>query len=225
MIDYKSHFKPVLDRMMALLLFIVLSPIGLLVAIALSISLKGNPLFVQIRPGKNEELFKLYKFKTMLDLKDDKGNLLQDMERLTTIGKVVRSWSLDELPQLINVLKGDMSFIGPRPLLVKYLPLYNSSQRIRHQVKPGITGWAQVNGRNAISWEEKFELDVWYVRNECFKLDIEIILLSVIQVFRRKDINVSHSNTMSPLLEVNDKIKPIKTNEEYSYLWSWGIWS
>ena len=198
MIKYKRHVKPVVERVIAIILITLLSPVCLGVALALAFSLKGNPMFVQIRPGKNEKLFKLLKFRTMLDKRGKDGKLMPDNERLTSVGRIVRSWSLDELPQLINVLRGEMSFIGPRPLLVEYLPLYNQRQRTRHLVKPGITGWAQVNGRNTISWEEKFELDTWYVNNESFALDIEIIYLSIIQVFRRKDINESLSNTMSP---------------------------
>ena len=198
MIKYNRHIKPVIERIVALLLIILLSPLYLVVGLILMVSLKGSPWFIQIRPGKNEKLFKLLKFKTMLDLHDESGNLLPDYKRITSVGRVVRSWSLDELPQLINVLIGDMSFIGPRPLLVEYLPLYNEQQRKRHLVRPGITGWAQVNGRNSIPWEERFDMDLWYVKKESLSLDLKILFLSLINVFKRKDINESLTNTMSP---------------------------
>ena len=152
--------------------------------------------FTQERPGKNKRIFKLLKFKTMTDARDMTGNLLPDAARLTKIGKFVRSTSLDELPQLLNVLKGDMSLIGPRPLLVKYLPLYNAEQARRHEVKPGITGWAQVNGRNAIGWKEKFKLDVWYVDNISFVLDIRILILTIVNVLKRKGISGDNQATM-----------------------------
>jgi undecaprenyl phosphate N,N'-diacetylbacillosamine 1-phosphate transferase len=180
---YKNYFKPFFDFLTALIGLTILSPIFILVTIGLFFANNGKPFFLQTRPGKNEKLFRIVKFKTMNDKKDSEGNLLSDAERLTKIGTFVRKTSLDELPQLLNVLKGDMSIIGPRPLLVEYLSLYNEAQKRRHQVKPGITGWAQVNGRNAISWEQKFAYDVWYVENQSFLLDLKIIFLTIKKVF------------------------------------------
>lgn len=185
---YKSVLKPLFDRCFALLLLIFLSPVIIVLALLLSISNKGTPFFTQLRPGKNERIFRLIKFKTMTDEKDENGNLLPDEKRLHSIGKIVRKTSLDELPQFINVLKGDMSFIGPRPLLVQYLPLYNNEQKRRHEVKPGISGWAQVNGRNAISWQKKFELDIFYVDNISFLLDLKIIALTIKKIIIREGI-------------------------------------
>lgn len=193
---YKSFFKRLLDFTISLIGFIIIFPLFILVTIFLAIVNKGNPFFSQQRPGKNEKIFKVIKFKTMNDKKDSSGNLLSDTERLTPIGRIVRKTSLDELPQLLNVIKGDMSLIGPRPLLVEYLPLYSEEQRRRHSIRPGITGWAQVNGRNAISWQEKFNLDVWYVDNISFKIDVRIILLTVLKVFKSEGINSSTSTTM-----------------------------
>lgn len=183
-----------LDLLVSLSLIIVLAPIILLVALLLKCVL-GAVLFRQERPGLNERIFTLYKFKTMSDEKDENGNLLPDEFRLKPFGKVIRSLSLDELPQLFNVLKGDMSLIGPRPLLVKYLPLYNETQKHRHDVRPGITGWAQVNGRNDISWEKKFELDLFYVRNCSFALDAKIALMTMVRVFQRSGISKSGNAT------------------------------
>ena len=179
---------------MSLILLVVLAPIILLVALLLKCVL-GAVLFRQERPGLNERIFTLYKFKTMSDERDENGNLLPDEFRLKPFGKVIRSLSLDELPQLFNVLKGDMSLIGPRPLLVKYLPLYNEAQKHRHDVRPGITGWAQVNGRNDISWEKKFELDLFYVENCSFALDAKIALMTVVRVFQRSGISQSGKAT------------------------------
>ncbi len=176
--------------------FAMLFPVFLTVVFILAIHLKGNPFFFQKRPGKNERIFSIVKFKTMSDARDSNGNLLPDDQRLTSIGKFVRSASLDEIPQLLNVIKGDMSIVGPRPLLPQYLPLYNDFQRKRHNVRPGITGWAQVNGRNAIAWEQKFELDVFYVQNITFALDIKILMKTVQSVLGRKDINNENSATM-----------------------------
>ena len=190
---YKLFFKLIIDFTVALFLLIVLSPIIVLTIIWLNIVNQGKPFFSQLRPGKNGQLFKIIKFKTMNDKKDVDGNLLSDALRLTRVGRFVRKTSLDELPQLINVLMGQMSLIGPRPLLPEYLPLYNESQRIRHGVKPGITGWAQVNGRNAISWEQKFEYDVWYVKNISFVLDCKIVLLTIKKVFKREGITAENS--------------------------------
>ncbi|WP_111880658.1 sugar transferase [Aequorivita sp. CIP111184] len=186
---YKIIIKPLFDLLSALLGLVILSPIFFLVWIALIIANNGKPFFYQRRPGKGESIFTIIKFKTMNDKRDDSGLLLPDAKRLTAIGNFVRKTSLDELPQLLNVLKGDMSFVGPRPLLPEYLPLYNETQRRRHDVKPGITGWAQVNGRNAVSWERKFELDVWYVDNISFWLDVKIFFLTVKKVFIREGIS------------------------------------
>lgn len=180
-------------------MLIVLSPLLLVVTVWLHFANKGaGAFFTQERPGKDERIFKLYKFKSMTDERDAEGNLLPDGERLTSVGRFIRKTSLDELPQLWNVLKGDMSFIGPRPLLVQYLPLYSASQRRRHEVRPGITGWAQVSGRNAISWEKKFALDVWYVDHLSFCLDCIIIWRTVVKVLRREGISSASCDTMEP---------------------------
>lgn len=195
---YRNHIKRFIDFLAALLGLILLSPFFLFVMIGLFFANKGKPFFFQLRPGKNEKLFKIVKFKTMTDEKDSHGNLLPDEKRLTKLGQFVRKTSLDEIPQLINVLKGDMSLIGPRPLLPQYLPLYNALQRRRHEVRPGITGWAQVNGRNAISWEEKFNFDVWYVENVSFFLDIKILFLTAKKVVVREGISASGEATITP---------------------------
>ncbi len=193
---YQSFFKRLLDFCAALLGFLVLSPIFILITLFLGIANQGKPFFFQTRPGKDERLFDIIKFKTMNDRRDAEGNLLPDAERLTKVGQFVRKTSLDEIPQLINVIKGDMSLIGPRPLLPEYLALYNTTQRRRHEVRPGITGWAQVNGRNAISWEQKFEFDVWYVENITFLLDIKILFLTMKKVFVSEGISSDTSVTM-----------------------------
>jgi len=196
---YRRFFKRLFDFMIALVGLIILSPLLLILWIGLSIANKGaGAFFLQERPGKDEKIFKVIKFKTMNDRRDENGNLLPDNERLTTIGRWIRSLSLDEIPQLINVLKGDMSLIGPRPLLVQYLPLYDEVQRRRHEVRPGITGWAQVNGRNAISWQEKFAYDVWYVDHLSLSLDIKILLKTIEKVFKREGINSGTHVTMEP---------------------------
>jgi lipopolysaccharide/colanic/teichoic acid biosynthesis glycosyltransferase len=196
---YKSFLKRLLDFLLALMGFIIICPIFLLLWIWLSIANKGaGALFFQERPGKNEKIFRVIKFKTMNDRRDASGKLLPDVQRLTKVGKFVRSTSLDEIPQLLNVIKGDMSLIGPRPLLVQYLPLYDETQRRRHEVRPGITGWAQVNGRNAISWEQKFEYDVWYVDNVTLSLDMKILLMTIQKVFKREGISSDTSATMEP---------------------------
>jgi lipopolysaccharide/colanic/teichoic acid biosynthesis glycosyltransferase len=196
---YRHFFKRLFDFVIALIGFIIISPLFLLLWIWLSIANKGaGAFFFQERPGKHERIFKVIKFKTMTDERDAKGNLLPDAVRLTRIGKFVRSTSLDEIPQLLNVIKGDMALIGPRPLLVQYLPLYNETQRRRHEVRPGITGWAQVNGRNAISWQEKFAYDVWYVDHLSLSLDIKIFLKTVEKVFNREGINSQDNATMEP---------------------------
>lgn len=186
---YVKIIKPFFDIIIALVVLLLASPIVILVAIVLALSNGGSPFFFQKRPGKNGRIFTIIKFKTMTDKKDTLGNLLPDAERITSVGRFVRSSSLDELPQLFNVLKGDMSFVGPRPLLPQYLPLYNNFQKQRHKVKPGITGWAQVNGRNAISWQQKFEYDVWYVDNIGLGLDLKILLLTVKKVFVKEGIS------------------------------------
>tara|TARA_B100001146_G_scaffold225246_1_gene248654 strand:- start:8974 stop:9585 length:612 start_codon:yes stop_codon:yes gene_type:complete len=195
---YKNALKPILDTCCALVFFIVLSPIFLGVMVALWVATKGTPFFFQARPGKKERIFKIIKFKTMSDEKDASGALLPDAQRLTAIGRWVRSASLDEIPQLLNVIKGDMSLVGPRPLLPEYLPLYNDIQRKRHEVRPGITGYAQVHGRNAISWERKFELDVYYVKHQSFLLDVNILWKTLFKVFLRKDINTENTATTIP---------------------------
>lgn len=193
---YTNFIKPLLDITISLIGFIIISPIFLLITLFLTITNKGKPFFFQERPGKNERIFKVIKFKTMTDEKDTDGKLLPDRERLTNIGSFVRKTSLDEIPQLLNVIKGDMSLIGPRPLLPEYLPLYNNEQKKRHAIKPGITGWAQVNGRNTISWSQKFKYDVWYVENISFKLDIKIILLTLKKVIKSEGIAADGSATM-----------------------------
>jgi undecaprenyl phosphate N,N'-diacetylbacillosamine 1-phosphate transferase len=190
---YKKYFKRLFDFSISIIGLIILLPIFILITILLFIANNGKPFFFQLRPGKDEKIFKIIKFKTMNDKKDVNGHLLPDSQRLTAIGKFVRKTSMDEIPQLINVLKGDMSLIGPRPLLPEYLPLYNKSQRRRHEVKPGITGWAQVNGRNAISWEQKFEYDVWYVKNISFVLDCKIVFLTIKKVIKREGITAENS--------------------------------
>lgn len=195
---YRSFIKRSVDFLFAFSVLVVLSPLLLIVAIMLWINNKGSVFFIQQRPGKNEKLFNVIKFKTMNDRTDVHGNLLPDKVRLTGIGKFIRTTSLDELPQLMNVLKGEMSLIGPRPLLPKYLPLYNEQQKRRHEVRPGITGWAQVNGRNTISWPKKFEYDVWYVSNYSFLIDFKIVLLTLKKVVIREGITQDGSATISP---------------------------
>lgn len=195
---YKTFFKRAIDFLTAFIALLIISPIFLLLIIFLAIANDGKPFFVQRRPGKKGKIFSIVKFKTMNDRKDADGNLLSDAERLTKIGAFVRKTSLDEIPQLINVVKGDMSLIGPRPLLVQYLPLYNDFQNKRHNIRPGITGWAQVNGRNAISWEKKFEYDVWYVNNISLLLDIKIVLLTIKKVFISEGINADNVATTEP---------------------------
>lgn len=190
---YKNYIKSLFDFITALAGLIVLSPVFILVTVSLLFANQGKPFFFQIRPGKNERLFHIIKFKTMNDKKDDQGALLPDSDRLTKIGAFIRKTSLDEIPQLLNVIKGDMSLIGPRPLLPEYLPHYNDFQNRRHEVKPGITGWAQVNGRNAISWEQKFEYDVWYVNHFSFLLDCKIVYLTINKVFKREGITSENS--------------------------------
>ena len=194
---YKYFFKRVLDFFAALIGFILLSPVFIIVMIGLFFANHGKPFFFQTRPGKNERLFNIIKFKTMNDKKDTLDQLLPDSERLTKIGAFVRKTSLDEIPQLINVIKGDMSLIGPRPLLIQYLSLYNETQKQRHNIRPGITGWAQVNGRNAISWEQKFIFDVWYVENLNFLLDVKILFLTIKKVMVSEGISEEGEVTMT----------------------------
>lgn len=201
---YQHFFKRVMDLLIALIGFIIISPIFILVAICLFIANSGKPFFYQRRPGKNGEIFTIIKFKTMNDKKGAGGKLLSDAERLTVVGKIVRKTSLDEVPQLLNVIKGNMSLVGPRPLLPQYLPLYSTFQARRHEVKPGITGWAQVNGRNAINWEQKFEYDVWYVDNVSLKVDLTILIRTIKKVFVSEGISNQDSATM-PFFEGNKK--------------------
>lgn len=195
---YQTIIKPLLDWLVALLVLVLFLPVLIILVALLAYANKGTPFFVQSRPGKNECVFQLIKFKTMRDAYDGAGNPLPDRERITTIGHFIRKASLDELPQLLNVLKGDMSLIGPRPLLVKYLPLYNEMQKRRHEVKPGITGWAQVNGRNAIDWETKFAMDVWYVDHLSFALDVKIAVRTIYKIIKREGINATAVQTMKP---------------------------
>ena len=194
---YKKFLKNIIDKLVAFIALTIFSPIILVLIISLYIVNEGSPFFYQVRPGKKGKLFKIIKFKTMNDKCDQNGNLLPDAERLTRVGKFVRKTSMDELPQLINVLKGDMSLIGPRPLLEEYLPLYSKEQARRHNVKPGITGWAQVNGRNAISWVEKFKLDVEYVDGLSLMFDLKIIMKTVKKVFISEGISQEGQATMS----------------------------
>jgi len=189
MLIYKHLIKRFIDFSVSLIALIILSPFFLLILILLFVVNRGKPFFLQERPGKNEISFKVIKFRSMNDKRDSDGNLLSDADRLTRIGAFVRKTSLDEIPQLINVLKGEMSLIGPRPLRTYYLPLYSDIQKRRHDVRPGITGWAQVNGRNAISWTKKFEYDVWYVENLSFRLDMKIFFMTIKKVFKREGIS------------------------------------
>ena len=195
---YKTILKPILDFLAAFIGLVVLSPIFVLVTLLLFIANQGKPFFFQLRPGKKGQIFKIVKFKTMNDKKGSNGELLSDEHRLTKVGSFVRKTSLDEIPQLINVLKGDMSIVGPRPLLTGYLHLYNDFQNRRHEVKPGITGWAQVNGRNAISWDKKFEYDVWYVDHLSFGLDIKVLFMTVLKVIKSDGINAADAATIEP---------------------------
>jgi undecaprenyl phosphate N,N'-diacetylbacillosamine 1-phosphate transferase len=201
---YKLLIKRFLDFIMGSIGFLLLSPIFIMICVFLFFSNRGKLFFTQQRPGKDEKLFKIIKFKTMNDKKDEHGNLLPDVKRITKVGKFIRKTSLDEIPQLLNVIKGDMSIIGPRPLLVSYLPLYNQEQSKRHQVKPGITGWAQVNGRNAISWKEKFSLDIYYVNNLSFQLDLKILLMTIKKVLLNDDVNSGDDNYTMPCFTGNE---------------------
>ena len=195
---YAKCLKRVMDFSLSLMALIVLSPVLLVLTVLGAIKMKGNPFFTQLRPGKDEKIFKLIKFRSMTCEKDENGNLLPDEQRLTRYGKLLRATSLDELPELINILKGDMSIVGPRPLLVQYLPLYNEEQRHRHNVRPGLTGYAQVHGRNAVTWEDKFRMDVEYVKHITFFGDVKIILDTVKAVLKRDGISSETSATMEP---------------------------
>jgi lipopolysaccharide/colanic/teichoic acid biosynthesis glycosyltransferase len=187
-----------MDFCLALLGFVILLPLFIIITILLFFANQGKPFFIQQRPGQNCKVFSIIKFKTMNDKKNENGELLPDSERLTNVGKFVRKTSLDEIPQLLNVLKGDMSLVGPRPLLISYVHLYSDFQNRRHEVKPGITGWAQVNGRNAISWDQKFAYDVWYVDNYSFLVDCEILLKTVLKVIKKEGINAADAATIEP---------------------------
>lgn len=193
---YRKILKPFFDFIIAVLCFIIVSPVFIFIFIYLLIANNGHPFFFQDRPGKDGKTFRVIKFKTMNDKMDKESNLLPDSERLTAVGRLIRRTSFDEIPQLLNVIDGNMSLVGPRPLLVDYLPLYNEIQNKRHHVKPGITGWAQVNGRNAISWEQKFEYDIWYVDHLSFALDLKILFLTVQKVFKSEGINSTTAATM-----------------------------
>ena len=215
---YNKFFKRFFDFLLSLLALAILSPLLLVLALVGAIAMGGNPFFTQLRPGKkdkygNEKIFKLIKFRTMSNKKDKDGNLLPDDQRLNKYGRILRSTSLDELPELINILKGDMSIVGPRPLLVEYLPLYSEEQRHRHDVRPGLTGYAQVNGRNAISWEERFKLDVEYISNVTVRNDIKILFSTVVCVLNREGISGSGSVTMEPF-RGNTNTEEILINNE-----------
>jgi lipopolysaccharide/colanic/teichoic acid biosynthesis glycosyltransferase len=203
---YRKYFKRLMDFVLSLIAIIVLSPVMFIIAVLVKINLGSPVIFKQKRPGLNEKIFTLYKFRTMTDERNENGEFLPDSTRLTKFGKFLRSTSLDELPELFNILKGDMSIVGPRPLLVQYLPLYNEHQRRRHEVRPGLTGWAQVNGRNAISWEEKFNLDIEYVDNLSLPLDIKIIFMTFKKVFEREGIEFNQSKSIYESLAKNRHI-------------------
>jgi lipopolysaccharide/colanic/teichoic acid biosynthesis glycosyltransferase len=217
---YAKCFKRVIDFTLSLIALVILSPVLLILTVIGAIAMRGNPFFTQLRPGKiskktgEEKIFKLVKFRTMSNKRDKEGNLLPDEMRLNKYGRLLRSTSLDELPELLNILKGDMSIVGPRPLLVKYLPLYNEKQRRRHNVRPGLTGLAQVNGRNAISWEARFDLDVQYVERVTFMDDIKIIFQTVACVFGRKGIHSEGSETMEAFKGSPSEVSPISESEK-----------
>jgi len=193
---YRSFIKPGFDFCFAFLILCITLPLLFILGFLLFLQNSGTPFFSQVRPGLKEKPFTIYKLKTMQDTRDDQGVLLPDNQRITPLGKIIRKLSLDELPQFWNVLKGDMSFVGPRPLLPEYLPLYNKKQKNRHNLKPGITGWAQVKGRNTISWQQKFEYDLWYIENQSFILDLKILLFTVGKIFKTQEVNASGLNTM-----------------------------
>lgn len=206
---YAKFFKRLIDFTLSLIALIVLSPVLFILIILGAIKMKGNPFFTQLRPGKDEKIFKLIKFRTMTNEKDAEGNLLPDEQRLIKYGRILRATSLDELPELLNIIKGDMSIIGPRPLLVKYLPLYNSEQRHRHDVRPGLTGYAQAHGRNAVTWEDRFKMDVWYTQNVSFKVDVGIFFDTIKAVFKHEGISGEGSATMTEF-----KCSPEPSSEE-----------
>tara|TARA_B110000046_G_scaffold61717_1_gene69370 strand:- start:337 stop:942 length:606 start_codon:yes stop_codon:yes gene_type:complete len=193
---YRSFIKPGFDFCFAFLIICITLPLFFILGFLLFLQNSGTPFFSQVRPGLKEKPFTIYKLKTMQDTRDDQGVLLPDNQRITPLGKIIRKLSLDELPQFWNVLKGDMSFVGPRPLLPEYLPLYNKKQKNRHNLKPGITGWAQVKGRNTIRWQQKFEYDLWYIENQSFILDLKILLFTVGKIFKTQEVNASGLNTM-----------------------------
>jgi lipopolysaccharide/colanic/teichoic acid biosynthesis glycosyltransferase len=195
---YRGFLKSIMDIIVSIFALLVSLPILFITTVLLSIQNRGTPFFLQTRPGKHQRAFKIIKFKTMTDERDAKGNLLPDVNRITHLGKVIRKLSIDEMPQLINVIKGDMSLIGPRPLLFKYISLYSKEQLRRHEVKPGITGWAQVSGRNNISWEKRFKLDVFYIDKLSFFFDVKIICMTVVKVIRREGVNQSEDRPMQP---------------------------
>lgn len=205
---YAKCIKRLLDIILSFVAIIILSPIYLILTILGAIKMKGNPFFTQDRPGKNEKIFKLVKYRTMTNEKDEYGELLPDEKRLIKYGKILRSTSLDELPELFNILKGDMSIIGPRPLLVRYLPRYNEEQRHRHDVRPGLTGYAQAHGRNEVSWEDKFAMDIWYTQNVSFITDIKIIIDTVKTVLKREGISSETAATMEEFMGTPDGVKP-----------------
>lgn len=200
-----KYIKRFFDIFSSFLALVVLSPILLILIVVGAFVMKGNPFFTQQRPGKNEKIFKLIKFRTMTNAKDKDGNLLPDADRLTKYGEFLRNTSLDELPELINILKGDMSVIGPRPLLVEYIPRYNAHQHRRHEVRPGLSGWAQVNGRNTVSWEDKFDMDVEYVDNYNLVMDIKILFMTVFNVLKREGISSDTSATMEVFMGTSEK--------------------
>lgn len=193
---YRKFIKRLLDIICALLALVLLSPLFIILTIIGAIAMKGNPFFVQKRPGQNEKIFNIIKFRTMANIKDSNGNLLPDEKRLNSYGKFLRSTSLDEFPEAINILIGDMSVVGPRPLLVEYLERYSPEQHRRHEVKPGLSGWAQINGRNTVSWEDKFKYDVWYVDNVSFLLDVKIVLKTIVKMIKREGISSDTNVTM-----------------------------
>lgn len=202
---YAKYIKRILDFILSLLALIILSPLMLIMWLLVRIKLGKPAIFMQKRPGKNEKIFTLYKFRTMTDEKDEKGNLLPDSERLTKFGKFLRSTSLDELPELINIIKGEMSIVGPRPLLIEYLPLYNEEQKHRHDVRPGLTGLAQISGRNSIEWEEKFNEDIEYIRKITFIKDVKIIIKTFIKVFKKEGISQEGNATMKKFEGAKEK--------------------
>lgn len=204
---YAKYFKRVIDFTLSLIGLVILSPIFLILIVLGAICMKGNPFFTQQRPGKNEKIFRLIKFRTMDNRKDNSGNLLPDEVRLNKYGKFLRSTSLDELPELLNILKGDMAIVGPRPLLVRYLKRYNAEQRHRHDVRPGLTGYAQAHGRNAVSWEDKFAMDVWYTKHITFKGDMKIILDTVKTVLSHEGISSETAATMEEFMGTPEGVK------------------